>query len=106
MNLPYTYALLLAASEQNGSLDLAGVEAEQEVRQMTATGLVEAKFHDGHGRSLTSILRVLPAGHTFLRTFKDLPVSTPVPKVQQTASQLGYCGQVEAEVRRMRNACH
>jgi hypothetical protein len=77
MNLPFTYALLLAASEQNGALQLRGPEADDEVRQMAATGLVEATFNDGHAGSSTSIIRVLPAGHTFLRTFRNtLPVSS------------------------------
>lgn len=76
MNLPYTYALLLAA-DQNGSLQLTGAEAEREVRQMAATGLVKATFDDGHAGSFTSIVRVLPAGHTFLRTFKGLSFSKP-----------------------------
>ena len=71
MNLPYTHALLLAASEQNGTLQLTGAEADEEVRQMAATGLVQATFDDGRQGSFTSIIRVLPAGHTFLRTFKD-----------------------------------
>ena len=73
MNLPYTYALLLAASEQNGSLKLTGVEADREVRQMAATGLVEADFDNGQPGSFTSITRILPAGETFLRTFRDHP---------------------------------
>ena len=76
MNLPFTYAVLLAASEQNGSLELTGIDAEQEVRQMAATGLVEANFADGRTGSFTSITRVLPGGHTFLRTFKDQPMTT------------------------------
>ena len=71
MNLPYTHALLLAASKQNGTLELTGVEADEEVRQMAATGLVQATFDDGRAGSFTSIIRVLPAGQTFLRTFKD-----------------------------------
>ena len=78
MNLPYTYALLLVASKQKGFLKVTGLEAAREVEQMAATGLVQANFDDGKAGSFTAIIRVLPAGDTFLRTFKDkLPRGLP-----------------------------
>ena len=86
MNLPYTYSLLLAASKQNGCLKLTGVGADQEVRQMAATGLVDASFDDGQAGSFTSIIRVLPAGNTFLRIFKDHP-PVKVPSTAEDAAE-------------------
>lgn len=80
MNLPYTYALLRAASEQNGLLKLTGQEAARELEQMAAIGLVEAAFDDGQPGSFDAIVRVLPAGYTFLRALKGkLPSRTARP---------------------------
>ena len=76
MNLPYAYALLLVASKQAGALKLTGREADAEVRQMAAAGLVDATVNDGRTDSVTSIIRILPGGASFLRTFNDHPPVT------------------------------
>jgi len=80
MNLPYTYALLVAATEQRHSfIKLVGMHADHEVRQMVAAGLVDATLNDGKIGSFTSINRVLENGETFLRAFKSgmLPKENP-----------------------------
>jgi hypothetical protein len=72
MNLPYTYELLAAANEQrHGFVKLRGLQADHEVRLMAQAGLVDATFDDGKEGSFTTINRVLLAGETFLRAFKD-----------------------------------
>jgi hypothetical protein len=72
MNLPYTYSLLKAASEQrHGFIKLTGDYADYEVRQMVASGLVEATVNDGKSGSYTSINRLLEPGERFLRVFND-----------------------------------
>ena len=72
MNLPYAHKLLVAADGQrHGFLKLRGLEADHEVRLMSAAGLVDATFDDGKDGSFTSINRLTTAGETFLRAFKD-----------------------------------
>ena len=50
---------------------------------MAATGLVDAIFADGKTGPFTSTIRVLPGGHAFLRTFRDLPISRPSASLQR-----------------------
>lgn len=76
MNLPYAHKLLTAADGQrHGFIKLRGSQADHEVRLMTAAGLVDATFNDGKEGSFTSINRLTAAGQTFLRAFKDQPIS-------------------------------
>jgi len=76
MNLTYAHKLLVAADGQrHGFIKLRGLEADQEVRLMSAAGLVDATFDDGKEGSFTSINRLTAAGDTFLRTFRNHPFS-------------------------------
>jgi hypothetical protein len=71
MNLSFVYKLLDAADTQrHGFLKVRGREAEIEVRNMEAAGLIRATLNDGKEGSFTSINCLLPAGDMFLRTFK------------------------------------
>jgi hypothetical protein len=80
MNLPYTYALLLAADQQrHGFIKLRGRHADREVRLMAAAGLIDATFDNGGPRSFTSINRILGAGRVFLGAFKNHAFPSPQP---------------------------
>ena len=72
MNLPYTYSLLLAATEQpHGFIKLLGMYTDHEVRLMAKAGLVDASFNDGKLGSFASINRVTAAGERFLNLFNN-----------------------------------
>lgn len=76
MNLAYAHKLLTAADEQrHGFIKLRGDEADREVRLMAAAGLIDATFNDGGEGSFTSINRLTAHGESFLRVFKNNPLS-------------------------------
>ncbi len=78
MNLPYTYSLLSAVSEQrHGFIKLRGLQADEQVRWMVSAGLVCASFHHGEADSFTSINRVLEPGDSFLRAFQGHTFRSP-----------------------------
>ena len=76
MNLRYAHKLLAAADGQrHGFIKLRGLQADREVRLMAAAGLIDATFNDGREGSFTAINRLTASGKSFLRAFKDHPIS-------------------------------
>ena len=98
MDLAYAYQLLVAADDQpHGFIKLRGIRADHEVRLMAQAGLVKASFDDDREGSFTSINRVTEMGQTFLRTFKDHPLSLETtPCKSLTASQAAVLAKWQA----------
>lgn len=78
MNLSFAHKLLAAANaRRHGFLRVRGRPAESQVRLMAAFGPVEATLNNGKQGAITAITRLLPAGDSFLRTFKHHQLPKP-----------------------------
>jgi hypothetical protein len=91
MNLSYVHKLLVAADQQrHGFLRILDRQADRQVRLMAGAGLVDATLSNGKDESFTAINRLTDLGRTFLRTFKDTPISAPALVLPRTRTASGW----------------